>query len=304
MERVRVLAVCGPTSSGKSALASSVAARIGAEIVNADSRQIYKDMAIGTGWPDAATMSLVPHHLYGFVAPSERYSAGRYFEDAGAVCAEIAKRGRLPIAVGGTGLYIEALSGAMPFDRPVAGDELRARVRREAEVHPQEALREWLGTLDPAAARRLTARDRYRTLRALEAAIAAREGALAPERAAPLDVLVVVVSVERTELRRRIKKRVLQMFDAGLVDEARAVSARYGAAPALSGIGYAEALAYVRGEMSYVEAVDATIRRTCRYAKRQQTWMRRMHATVVDGSDERTAGNALLEAAREITART
>ena len=304
---MRALALCGPTSSGKSELASLLAAHAGGEIVNADSRQIYAGMRIGTGWPSDEQFARAPHHLYGIVAPDERYSAGRFVEDAGAVIREIAGRGRLPIVVGGTGLYIEALAGSMPLDRLVAGDELRARVRREAQVHPHEALREWLLALDPGDAARLKPGDRYRTLRGLEAALAAREATDATlgrprQQAGPrhdLDLSIVVLTADPAALRARIAQRVHSMFAAGLVAEALEVRRHYGDAPALSGIGYAEALAYAAGEAGLDEAHARAVARTRAYAKRQQTWFRRIAGAMRLDAFDPTTPASLREFARE-----
>lgn len=307
MPDLRGLAIFGPTASGKSELAAELGREIGGEIINADSRQVYEGMSLGTGWPDGETMAKVRHHLYGFVPPSRRYSAGEFVEDATQAIVEVAARGNLPIVVGGTGLYLEALTGTMPLDRPVADAAVRDRVRREAAVHPHEALREWLGALDPAAAARVQPCDRYRTVRALEAALTARsDTALRPSADSGLAarervrLKLVALDVGRDELHRRIARRVRAMFVAGLVDEALRVRRRFGDAPALTGLGYAEALAYARGEMTLPEAVEATIRRTCRYAKRQQTWLGRLHGVrLLDGANAQSAAAALRDAARE-----
>jgi tRNA dimethylallyltransferase len=305
--------LCGPTASGKSELASRLAAEIGGEVVNADSRQIYTGMRVGTGWPSDEQLARAPHHGYGTIAAGDRYSAGRFVEDARVTIAEIAARHKLPILVGGTGLYIEALAGSMPLDRPIADDELRARVRREADVHPHPALRSWLEAIAPDAATRIKPGDHYRTLRAIEAALAARENVqdgrerplasspeLRPGAAArqDLDLTIVVLDASPELLAARIAQRVRTMFAAGLIEEARAVRAMFGDAPALSGIGYAEALAFLDGTATRDEAVAAAIRRTRAYAKRQQTWFRRIaSAQRLDAFDALTP-SALRELAR------
>jgi tRNA dimethylallyltransferase len=311
--RLRALALCGPTASGKSELASRLAAEIGAEVINADSRQIYAGMRVGTGWPSDEQFARAPHHGYGTIVAGDRYSAGRFVEDARVTIADVVARNKLPILVGGTGLYIEALAGTMPLDRPIAGDELRARVRREADVHPHAALRAWLEAIAPDPAQRISPGDRYRTLRAIEAALAARENA-ARGREHPLtptpeprsgdtitgnlELTIVVLDAPRGLLESRIEQRVRAMFAAGLIEEARAVRAAYGDAPALSGIGYAEALAYADGFATRDEAVAAAIRRTRAYAKRQQTWFRRIaSARRLDAFDAQTPA-ALRELAR------
>ncbi|MBV8170941.1 MAG: tRNA (adenosine(37)-N6)-dimethylallyltransferase MiaA, partial [Candidatus Eremiobacteraeota bacterium] len=269
--------------------------------VNADSRQIYAGMRIGTGWPSDEQFARAPHHLYGMVDPSERYSAGRFVIDARAAIETIAARGALPILVGGTGLYIEALAGTMPLDRPVADDRVRARVRAEAAVHPADALRAWLASLAPQSAARIPPGDRYRTLRALEAALAERAQEQPPDRirsAPPVQLTIVVLDAAPDVLEGRITARVRAMFEHGLVDEALAVRGKHEDAPALSGIGYAEALSYADGSATWVEALTQTVARTRAYAKRQRTWFRRIaDALRLDAYDERTP-HALLEVAR------
>jgi tRNA dimethylallyltransferase len=307
--RIRALAICGPTASGKSELASRLAQQVGGEIVNADSRQVYAGMRIGTGWPSDEQVARAPHHGYGAVAPDERYSAGRFVEDARATIAQIAGRGNLPIVVGGTGLYVEALAGSMPLDRPIADDALRERLRREAAIHPAPALRQWLEAIAPEAAARTTPGDRYRTVRALESALATRESVLTARESvltAPIahdarpavDLTIAVLEIPRGVLDVRIAERVEAMFAMGLVQEASAIRRAYGDAPALSGIGYAEALAYADGAATRAEALAAAIKRTRSYAKRQQTWFRRITGALrLDALDVRTA-QALAELAR------
>ena len=302
----RALAICGPTASGKSAIAVAVAREIGGEIVNADSRQVYRDLTIGTGVPSPELLAAVPHHLFRFVDPCERYSAGAYARDAAAAIAEIEARSKIPIVVGGTGLYIEALGGTMPMDRLSADDAIRTRVRLEAALHPHDVLHEWLRVIARDEARRVPEKDRYRTLRALEAALAGRSaaGADARRRAAPSVALrPIVVDVGPRVLDERIAARSRAMFDEGIVEEALAVRARCPHAPALTGLGYSEALAWSRGEMTRAEAIASTSRRTVRYAKRQRTWFRRMGtAARIDASDARAATAAIVALAREIFA--
>ena len=305
--RIAALCICGPTSAGKSACALAAAEALDGEIVNADSRQIYAAMRVGTGWPPAEAMRRIPHHLYGTVSPDERYSAGRFVAEAGAVVRSIASRGKLPILVGGTGLYVEALAGTMPMDRPPGDDEVRARVRAESQMHPQDALHGWLAALDRAAADRVRGNDRYRTLRALEAALARRGRTSEPVRARTDDigVSVIVLAVSRDELRRRIRARVREMLRLGLVAEALAVRARWPGAPALTGIGYAEALGYADGALTQSELETCLIRRTARYAARQATWFRRMRDSyVIDADDGASAARAVIAAARETSLRT
>jgi tRNA dimethylallyltransferase len=303
----RAIAICGPTSSGKSEIAVVVAETVGGEIVNADSRQVYRDLPVGTGAPPQDLMQRVPHHLFGFVDPCERYSAGEYVRDAIVAIDGIIERGRVPIVVGGTGLYVEALAGTMPLDRPVADEDVRRRVKDEALVHPQEFLHEWLNRMEPSATKRVPAGDRYRTLRALEAALVVRAaptpspaGSEVGEASRRVAMRVAVLGVDEGELRRRIHARVRAMYDNGLVEEAVAVWRRCAGAPALTGLGFAEALGWYRGEATRAEALAATITRTVRYARRQRTWFRRMrNAFNVDAADRGAAAAAIASLARE-----
>jgi tRNA dimethylallyltransferase len=303
VERIAALCICGPTSAGKSDCALAAADAANGEIVNADSRQIYAGMRIGTGWPSEETMRRVPHHLYGIVSPDERYSAGRFVEDAGSAIRSIARRGKLPILVGGTGLYVEALNGSMPMDRPTGDETVRARIQAESRIHPHDVLHDWLTAIDPVAAARVGPRDGYRTLRALEAALAKQQRVDDPVRPRADDIRldIVVLSVSRDELRRRIQARVQAMLAAGLVAEAVSVRARWPAAPALTGIGFAEALAYADGVATSRELFARVVQRTSQYASRQATWFRRMRdARVIDADDVTHTAHAAAAAAREI----
>jgi tRNA dimethylallyltransferase len=299
----RALVICGPTSSGKSEVALAIAEQLGGEIVNADSRQIYRGMSIGTGMPSQTAFERIPHHLYGFVDPGERYSAARYTHDADAAISAIAARGRLPVVVGGTGFYIEALVGTMPLDRPPGDEVLRERLRREVQMHPPDVLWEWLRVLSPERAASTRRSDPYRILRALESVLIERTEIETSEHAPQrpkLDCIIAVLQLPRGVLRTRIVQRVHEMFARGLVNEAQAVRAHTVDAPALSGLGYAEALAMFDGLTTPAEAVALTIRRTERYAKRQETWFRRMRAThVVDANNADVALSTIAALARE-----
>lgn len=265
-------------------------------------------MPIGTGWPPAHARALVQHHGYGIVNPDERYSAARFVAAAREWIGSVAQRGNLPIVVGGTGFYIEALTGSMPLDRPPASDALRSRLRHEAQIHPPGFLYEWLTAQGGRFASGVHPGDSYRVVRRLETALAQR---CEPVRldgvppAAPIELRVVVLDLSRDTLRVRIADRVRAMFAAGLVQEARAVRAAFPEAPALSSLGYAEALAYDDGLASRGEAIERTLRRTLQYAKRQQTWFRHMReARRIAADDHASATESVLNVAREFRAAT
>jgi tRNA dimethylallyltransferase len=271
-----VLILTGPTASGKTALALDLAADYDAEIVGADSRQIYRDMTIGTAAPTAAERTRVPHHLIAFLDPAQRYSAARYVIDARAAIDAIHARGKRAIVVGGTGFYVRALAGDVLLDAAHDG-ALRERLAREARTHPPEVLAAWLAVLAPQRAAAIDPHDPYRVTRALEVALAARtpgpvpRGPLPTLRAGGIPYLKLWLEVAPDDVLARIERRVDAMLAAGLVEEAERIGPLAIAADA---VGYREALAYANGWSTYGELRTQLIRTTRRYAKRQATWFR------------------------------
>ena len=267
-----VIFLTGPTCTGKSALALALARRHDAEIVGADSRQIYRDMEIGTAAPSAADRTLVPHHLVGFLNPYERYSAARFVDDALAAIDDIHARGKRALVVGGTGFYVRALAGDVALSDAFDGN-LRARLAREFEIHPPEFLHGWLALRAPERAAAIGAGDTYRITRALEIAlakpVAKREPANLRTRGIASKKFVFDVAEEERDA--RIATRTDAMLAAGLVKEAERIGA---AAIAADAVGYPQALAYVDGRASESELRALLIRATRRYAKRQRTWFR------------------------------
>jgi tRNA dimethylallyltransferase len=271
-----VLILAGPTASGKTELALALAARFDAEIVGADSRQIYRGMPIGTAAPNAEQLARVPHHLIAFLDPHKRYSAARYVIDARRAIDGIRARGKRVIVAGGTGFYIRALAGDVTLDAAY-DPAVRARLAAEARVHSPEVLAAWLASLAPERAREIATSDPYRITRALEIALSARAGAPAARdalptlRAAAIPFVKIVLDVEPDALLARIERRVDGMLAAGLVDEAERVGADACAADA---VGYREALAFLAGWATAAELRTQLICFTRRYAKRQETWFR------------------------------
>ncbi|HEY8322534.1 MAG TPA: tRNA (adenosine(37)-N6)-dimethylallyltransferase MiaA [Candidatus Baltobacteraceae bacterium] len=270
-----VLILAGPTASGKSELAIALATRFDAEIVGADSRQIYRGMPIGTAAPTPAQRAAVPHHLVDFLDPHERYSAARFAHDATRAIEEIHSRGKRAIVVGGTGFYIRALTGDVGL-APQYDAAVRDRLAREARLHPPEFLHGWLAARDPRRAAMLSPADTYRVTRALEVAladgVAARDDAPARGlRAAGIPFLKVGLDVPLPEIDERIARRTDAMFEAGLIDEAERIGADAVAADA---VGYPQALAYLRGWSTDAEMRATLARATRRYARRQRSWLR------------------------------
>jgi len=277
----RVLILAGATASGKTRLAVELAREFDAEIVGADSRQIYRGMPIGTAAPLPEQLAAAPHHLIAFLDPRESYSAARFASDAIEALDGIRARGKRAIVTGGTGFYIRALIGGVAL--AAAYDErLRARLAREAQVHPSEFLHGWLERRDAARARVLATNDTYRVLRALEIVLAAPEARLRKAPAPTLESegftwLLVFLDLPWSEIDARITHRTERMLHAGLLEEA----ARIGEGSiAASAVGYPQAHAYLRGWSTKAELRSLLERATRRYARRQRAWFRAEPSTL------------------------
>ncbi len=276
---VRFVVIAGPTASGKSSLALELAEELGGEIVNADSRQIYRGMDIGTAKPSVAERARVPHHLYDLADPDETFDAARYRDVVRTAVHEITARGRLPVVVGGTGLYLRALTRGL-FEGPRANSDLR-RALGELETRRPGTLDRWCRRLDPTLAARLHRNDRIRQIRALEVVLSTGRRMSAFHERHGFDdrlgeSLFFVLDVEGHELSRRISARSRAMFQQGLTEEVRSLQAR-GFGPELrvmQSIGYRQAAKLLAGELTLDAAVEDLDRATRRFAKRQRTWFR------------------------------
>ncbi len=280
-----LLVLAGPTASGKSHLALRLAEQLGGEIVSCDSVAVYREMDIGTSKPTPADRALVPHHLLDIVSPEQPFTAGHYSRLAREVVRGIAGRGRLPIVTGGTGLYLRALlEGLSPA--PAIDPDLRSRLRRRAQDHRagrtgSARLHRLLHRADPAAAALIHPNDAPKLVRALEVALTARRPLSAhwQQGRDPLTgfrVLQLGLAPERAALYDRINTRAEAMFARGLLAETARLLDRYGpACRALTSLGYAQALAVLRGELAETAAIARTQQGHRNYAKRQQTWFRR-----------------------------
>jgi tRNA dimethylallyltransferase len=277
-----LLVIVGPTGVGKTSVAVRLAARLSMEAVNADSRQVYRGMDIGTGKPTPEERAALSHHLLDVVNPDERYHAARFRADALVAIEGISGRGRLPVIVGGTGLYVRALlKGLKPA--PPADPLLRAELEAFASSNGWPALHARLARVDPDAARRLHPNDRVRIVRALEVRSGGRAGA--GDAAAgdwrhgipPWRLLVVGLSQARERLNARLAERARGMAAHGMMEEVkRLLAAGYDESlPSMGGIGYRQFCAVLRGRLSHAEALRTMIRDTARYAKRQMTWFAR-----------------------------
>lgn len=273
--------IVGPTGAGKTGFAIALAERLGAEIVNADSRQLYRGMDVGTAKPSAAERARAPHHLFDVRAPDDPIDAAQFAEMARAAIAAIAGRGRPALIVGGSGLYLRALRGGL-FAGPPAAPQVRARILAAAGAAGAPGLHRRLAAIDPESAARFAPNDAARIVRALEVheltgrplSALQREHRFAGYAAAGP---CVGLTIERARLYERIDRRFDAMIAAGLIEEVRALMAagmdRRGAFAAT--IGYRELAAWIRGERGREDAITRAKRESRRLAKRQMTWFRR-----------------------------
>jgi tRNA dimethylallyltransferase len=278
---MRLVAVVGPTATGKSALGLALARHFGGEIVACDSTAVYRGVDIGTDKVPAAEQGGIAHHLVDVTGPSDTYSAARYADDAGRVIRDIASRGRLPILVGGTGFYYRALVRGL-FPGPARDVALRGRLDRVAERRGVECLHRWLSRVDPASASRIQPRDRKRLVRALEVHLLTGRPLSAHfadtvSTIAGADVLPLGLNLPRPTLRDRVARRVDAQFRRGVVDEVRSLLAAGvpTSAHAFSGLVYRQVIEMLAGVRDEVATRDLIVRENMRYARRQLIWFRK-----------------------------
>ena len=284
MKMKKLLVIAGPTASGKTALGIALAKRLNGEIVSADSMQIYRGMDIGTAKATAEEQAQIPHHMIDLLEPGDNYSVSRYVEDATAVCEKLFQFGKLPVVVGGTGQYIDALLAGRQFASATPEDPaVRQALYQEYERLGGEEMLDKLGIIDPERARRLAPADKKRIIRALE--VYALTGKTISEHdeesrtlPAAYDALYVVLCYsDRARLYERIERRVDRMFEEGLLEETRQLLKRGipEESTCMQAIGYRQAAQVLRGELTQEDAAASIKQATRRYAKRQLTWFRR-----------------------------
>ena len=278
----KIAVITGPTATGKTRLGIILARRLGGEIVSGDSMQLYRGMDIGTAKPTPEERAAAPHHLIDIAEPSEEWSVSRYVEAADAAVQDVLGRGRLPIVVGGTGLYIDSLVRGGEFSARSEADEIcRAELESRYDEIGGEAMLRELAQVDPERAAKLVPADKKRIVRAMEVFLLTgrtiSEHDLATQLAPPrYDAAYIVLDyLDRADLYERIDARVDEMVSAGLFEEVGRVFAAGVSRTAAQAIGYKEAAAALRGEISRAGAVELIKRESRRYAKRQLTWLRK-----------------------------
>jgi tRNA dimethylallyltransferase len=275
-----LVVILGPTASGKTALALSLAEKLSGEIVNCDSVAMVREFEIGTAKPSRAERARVPHHLFDCVEPTESMTAGEYARRARQALEEIKARHRLPIVVGGTGLYLRALLEGL-FAGPQRSEEVRERLRERAAKLGSNYLHKMLARLDSPSAENIHANDQPKLIRAIEVCLASRQkmSQLWKQGREPLKgfrVLRLGLAPDRAALYDRINLRAREMFESGLIEETERLMQKYGeAARALDSLGYKQAAEFLGGKISRDEAVHSAQQAHRNYAKRQMTWFRR-----------------------------
>lgn len=293
-----LVVVCGPTASGKTALAISIAKEFGAEIISADSRQVYRELPIGSAAPTQDELSKVPHHLVGSVSIHEAYHAGRFADEARTILDRLFLKNPIQVLAGGTGLYIKALVDGMD-DLPEVPEEIRTRYMQRLDVEGLTPLQDELKHRDPEYAAEVDLANKARVLRALELIESSgtkyselRKGS---KHEKPFEVVYLMPTMERDTLYARINARAIAMLNGGWIEEAESLKA-FRELKALQTLGYPEIFAMLDGKLSKDECLAQIQQATRRYAKRQLTWFRNQtKATEVDANSTRDKLRAVVK---------
>lgn len=282
--------ICGPTASGKTSLSIALAKRVNGEIVSCDSMQIYQEMDIGTAKPTLEERQGIKHYLLGFVSPEERYSVADYKKEAKKAIKEIIEKEKMPIVVGGTGLYLDSLIYEIEYPNVEFDEEYRQKLESRVQEEGLNQLYEEATKIDPLAIQKISPKDAKRILRILEIYHATgktkTEQEIASRKNPPeYDYQVYALAWDREILYDRINQRVDQMIEQGLIEEVQGILKRHKHFPtAMQGLGYKEVVAFLEGDLTKEEMIDKIKMETRRYAKRQMTWFRKNKQTIwLDG---------------------
>ena len=286
MQKNKVIVICGPTASGKTALSIELAKKINGEIVSCDSMQIYKDMNIGTAKPTPEEMQGIKHYLIGYVSPEERYSVSDYKSDAKKAIKEIIEKGKMPIVVGGTGLYLDSLIYEIEYQDIKLDEAYRQKLEQEVEEKGLEELYEKAKQIDAKAMEKISPNDKKRILRVLEiyhttGKTKTEQEIESRKKEVEYDYKVYALDWDRQKLYDRINKRVDIMVEKGLIEEVKQILKKYDTFPtAMQGLGYKEVVEYIEGKVTKEEMIEKIKMETRRYAKRQLTWFRKNKQTI------------------------
>ena len=292
-EKHKVIVICGPTASGKTALSIELAKKIHGEIVSADSMQIYKDMDIGTAKPTKQEIGEIKHYLLDFVSPEDRYSVAQYKQDAKKAIKEIINKGKTPIIVGGTGLYVDSLIYEIEYNDIKLDEEYRKKLEKIAEEQGLEELYKKAVEIDPEAMKKISQNDKKRIMRVLEIYHSTGKTKTEQEKESrknpvEYDYRVFAINWDREILYQRINKRVDIMVEQGLIEEVKEILNKYDKFPtAMQGLGYKEVVDYLNGIYTKEEMIEKIKLETRRYAKRQLIWFRKNKQTIwLDGTND------------------
>lgn len=286
LNKPKVIVICGPTASGKTKLSIELAKKINGEIISSDSMQIYKDMDIGTAKPTIEEMQGIKHYLIDFVLPDQRYSVAEFKKDAIRAIEEVLKKGKVPIVVGGTGLYVDSLIYGIDYSEIKLDEDYRKELEEIADNGGLEKLFNRATQIDPEAMKKISVNDKKRIIRILEIYKATGMNKTSQEieskkNGIPYDYYVFAINVERQKLYDRINLRVDLMIKNGLIEEVNNILKKYNKFPtAMQGLGYKEVVAYLKNECSKEEMIEKIKMETRRYAKRQLTWFRKNKETI------------------------
>lgn len=281
MDKNKVIVIAGPTASGKTSLGVELAKRINGEVVSCDSMQIYKDMNIGTAKVTKTEMQGIKHYLIDIISPEERYSVADYKKAAEKAIIEILEKGKTPIIVGGTGLYVDALIYGIEYPNIEFDEKYRKQLENRVETEGLEALYEEAKKIDKQAVQKISSNDQKRILRILEIYHATgknktQQEAESRKNEVKYDYKVFAINMDREILYNRINKRVDIMMENGLIDEVKQIKKKYNKFPtAMQGLGYKEVVEYLENKISKDEMVEKIKQESRRYAKRQLTWFRK-----------------------------
>ncbi len=306
MNKPKVVVICGPTASGKTALSIQLAKKINGEIISADSMQIYEDMDIGTAKPTIEEMEGVKHYLIGNVSPTVRYSVANFKKDAIDAIEEIMKKGKTPIIVGGTGLYVDSLVNGIEYNDLEIDLNYRNELEKIAQSEGLDMLYKKATEIDPEAMKKISSNDKKRIFRVLEiyndtGKTKTEQEIESRKKENPYEYVVFAIDMPREKLYERINKRVDIMIEKGLVEEVKNITNKYDKMPtAMQGLGYKEVVKYLNNELSYDDMIEKIKMETRRYAKRQLTWFRRnKQITWINGLDDiQNNVNIILEGVR------